>query len=75
MSCWCKEVPNYVCINCERTERFNKLNQQDRGLIEYFAKHYQRPALRNIINEFEKRKGDWTDFAPDALIEANANQK
>jgi hypothetical protein len=75
MICWCKEVYEYECVECEKKRLYNSLAQPDRFLITLFLKNMGNKATMNRKNDFEARhKRDWTDFAPDVLIEANANQ-
>jgi hypothetical protein len=63
MSCWCDEVYNYKCTDCEAKELYRNLSPMDRDLIKYFEKNMDNLAIRTIVDKFEDRhKKDWTDF-------------
>lgn len=75
MKCWCEEVYNYKCVECEGKGLFRNLSPMDRDMVKFFLKNHDKLALRKMIDAFEARhKRDWTDFTYADLIKANANQ-
>lgn len=67
--CWC-ECLNKKCFYCEADEKFNSLSHYDKNLIRFFIKNQNNPAIRNQVNKFEERKGDWTDYVTSGEISA-----
>lgn len=73
MKCWCDELRNYVCLNCEGKRKYESLSITDK----HRAKELNRllmeeeqdvASLYREIERFEAKHGDVTDYFFDGLL-------